>query len=130
MSKVSNLLLIRLLPVVLITVAAYSYVADVERPVAYVLRNAVPFIVLIVLAAITLYRGGGTWNGEGCPCTCITRIRSVSKACLALLRIPRNSFATCPYIPSLQAESALQSAGLSGAMYKPVIVRVCRYGAV
>ena len=65
MGKVSNLTLIRLLPILLISAAAIAYVADVEGPGAYVLRNAVPLVVLVVLSAVTLYRGGGSWNGAG-----------------------------------------------------------------
>ncbi len=65
MGKVSNQTLIRLLPVLLITAAAIAYVADVEGPDAYVLRNAVPLVILVVLSAITLFRGGGSWNGAG-----------------------------------------------------------------
>lgn len=65
MARVSNLALVRLLPVVLITIAAVVYVGDVEGPDAYVTRNAVPMIVLVVLSAVTLYRGGGSWTGRG-----------------------------------------------------------------
>ncbi len=65
MGKVSTPTLIRLLPILLITAAAIAYVADVEGPGAYVLRNAVPLVVLVVLSAVTLYRGGGNWNGAG-----------------------------------------------------------------
>ena len=65
MSKVSNLTLIRLLPVLLTTTAAFFYIADVEGPDAYVVRNAVPLVVLVILSAMSLYRGGGSWNGAG-----------------------------------------------------------------
>lgn len=65
MSKKSNLTLIRLLPVLLTTLAAFFYVVEVEGPEAYVLRNAVPLVVLVMLSAISLYRGGGSWNGAG-----------------------------------------------------------------
>ena len=65
MSKLSNLTLIRLLPVLLVIAAAYFYIAAVEEPDAYLLRNAVPLIALVVLSATTLYRGGGSWHGAG-----------------------------------------------------------------
>ena len=64
-SKASNLTLIRLLPVLLVTTAAYFYIAEVEGPDAYEMRNGVPLIALVVLSAITLYRGGGRWHGAG-----------------------------------------------------------------
>jgi hypothetical protein len=60
-----RLVLVRLLPVLLVTAAAMAYIADVEGPDAYVLRNAAPLILLVVLSAITLYRGGGSWTGAG-----------------------------------------------------------------
>jgi hypothetical protein len=60
-----HLIPIRLTPVVLVTAAAMAYVASVEWPGRYVAHNLVPMFMVIVLAAITLYRGGGRWNGSG-----------------------------------------------------------------
>lgn len=57
-------MVIRLLPVLLLTAAAMAYVADVG-PEAYVQRNAVPLILFVLLSVLTLYRGGGSWIGAG-----------------------------------------------------------------
>ena len=65
MGNVSRLILIRLLPVLFITVSAIAYVIDIEGPDAYALRNAAPMIVLTALSALTLYRGDGSWIGAG-----------------------------------------------------------------
>ena len=58
-------LLLRLAPVVLITVAAGFWFADVQQYGPWVLRNLVPLVVLVALAALTLHRGAGTWRGGG-----------------------------------------------------------------
>ncbi len=60
-----GLYLIRLLPVLLVTVAAMAYVGHVEGADAYVARNIMPMLIVIVLSAVTLYRGGGSWTGAG-----------------------------------------------------------------
>lgn len=60
-----HLIVIRLAPVVLVTVGAMAYVASVEWPGPYVVRNLLPMLIVIVLAAVTLHRGGGRWNGSG-----------------------------------------------------------------
>jgi hypothetical protein len=60
-----HLIVIRMLPVVLATAAAMAYVASVEWPGPYVAFNILPMLVVIAMAAITLYRGGGRWNGSG-----------------------------------------------------------------
>lgn len=60
-----KLIMIRLLPVLLIAAAAIAYVADVEGPDAYLMRNAAPLMLLVVLSALTLYRGNGSWTGAG-----------------------------------------------------------------
>jgi hypothetical protein len=59
------LILTRLTPVVLVTAAAMAYVAAVEPPGHYLALNLLPMLVVIALAAVTLYRGGGRWNGSG-----------------------------------------------------------------
>ncbi|MDH3409868.1 MAG: hypothetical protein OEN51_10930 [Gammaproteobacteria bacterium] len=58
-------LLVRLLPVVLLVTAAAFWINDVQRGGPYVLRNLVPPLVMLVLAALTLRRGSGTWTGAG-----------------------------------------------------------------
>jgi len=65
MAKVSKLIVIRLLPVLLITASAIATTSHVEGPDAYAIRNAVPMIVFSILSAITLYRGSGSWGGAG-----------------------------------------------------------------
>ena len=56
---------IRLLPVLFVTAAAMAYVAYVEGAGAYVIRNVTPMLMVIVLSALTLYKGGGSWTGAG-----------------------------------------------------------------
>lgn len=60
-----TVIVFRLAPVVLVTGAAMAYVAWVEWPGPYVVRNLMPMLAVIALAAITLYLGGGRWNGTG-----------------------------------------------------------------
>ena len=60
-----RLILVRLLPLVLLVAAAAVWINDVQAGGPYVLRNLAPPLVLIVLAAVTLYRGNGTWTGSG-----------------------------------------------------------------
>ena len=55
----------RLLPVVLVTVAVAFWFHDVQEAGPYLLRNLYPLVLLVVLAAVTLYRGGGRWAGAG-----------------------------------------------------------------
>ena len=55
----------RLLPALFVTVAAMAYVAYVEGTDAYVVRNVIPMLVVIILSAVTLYKGGGSWTGAG-----------------------------------------------------------------
>ena len=57
--------LVRLSPVIFVTVAAMIYVLKIEAGEAYPFRNLVPMLSVIVLAAITLNRNGGTWTGSG-----------------------------------------------------------------
>lgn len=60
-----RLFLVRLTPLVLLVVAAGFWIDDVQQGGPYVLRNLVPPVVVLPLAAITLYRGDGTWTGSG-----------------------------------------------------------------
>jgi hypothetical protein len=62
---VLRLFLVRLTPLVLLVVAAGFWIDDVQQGGPYVLRNLVPPVVVLPLAAITLYRGDGTWTGSG-----------------------------------------------------------------
>ena len=58
-------LLVRLLPVVLLAVAAASWFVDVQEGGPWAARNLGPLAVLIALAFLTLYKGGGRWSGAG-----------------------------------------------------------------
>jgi hypothetical protein len=62
---VLRLFLVRLTPLVLLVIAAGFWIDDVQQGGPYVLRNLVPPVVMLPLAAITLYRGDGTWTGSG-----------------------------------------------------------------
>lgn len=58
-----GLISLRLLPVLFVTVAAMAYVAHVEGADAYAVRNVMPMLMVIVLSALTLYIGNGSWTG-------------------------------------------------------------------
>lgn len=57
--------LLRLFPVVLVTLAAAAWFNDVQRGGPWVLRNIVPLLVLVLLSWFTLHRGSGRWTGGG-----------------------------------------------------------------
>ena len=59
------LTLVRLAPPVLVTLAAAAWFRDVQAGGPYVLRNVMPMLLMLVLASITLWRGGGRWTGAG-----------------------------------------------------------------
>ncbi|MBT8101364.1 MAG: hypothetical protein KJO95_00250 [Gammaproteobacteria bacterium] len=65
MNDRSKMLPIRIIPVLLVVSVAAIWFADVEGGGAYVLRNLLPLLLLLLLALVTLYRGGGTWSGAG-----------------------------------------------------------------
>ena len=54
----------RLLPVILVSMAAAVWFNDVEEGGPYVLRNLVPLAILVLLAGLVLFRGGGHWTGS------------------------------------------------------------------
>ncbi len=58
-------LVVRLLPVVLLTLAAGFWFADVQDGGPWVLRNLMPLAVLVLLSWLTLIRGNGRWSGAG-----------------------------------------------------------------
>ena len=60
-----DLYVIRLLPVLLVTIAAMAYVTHVEGRDEYVVRNIMPMLIVVALSAVTLYKGGGRWTGAG-----------------------------------------------------------------
>lgn len=59
------LVLVRLLPVILLVLAAAAWFNDVQEGGRYVMRNLVPPFTVVVLAALALARGGGRWSGAG-----------------------------------------------------------------
>jgi hypothetical protein len=65
MSPVAKMILVRLLPVLLVIAAAMTYAASIERGDAYVLRNLIPMLAIVVLSIVTLVRGKGRWTGAG-----------------------------------------------------------------
>ena len=56
---------IRLLPVVLLVFAIAAWFNVVQDGGRYLLRNLVPPFTIVLLAALTLERGGGRWTGSG-----------------------------------------------------------------
>ncbi|MDH3533979.1 MAG: hypothetical protein OEO82_13680, partial [Gammaproteobacteria bacterium] len=65
MNDRARLLPLKLLPVLLVIVAAASWFAVIEEGGPYLVRNLIPLLVLLSLAVLTLYRGGGKWSGAG-----------------------------------------------------------------
>ena len=65
MSAKPMLMFVRLLPVILLVLAAAAWFNDVQEGGRYVLRNLVPPLTVVALAALTLARGGGCWTGAG-----------------------------------------------------------------
>ena len=55
----------RLLPVLLMTIAAGAWFAEVQQGGPYLVRNLVPLAVLLLLSGLTLQRGAGRWSGAG-----------------------------------------------------------------
>jgi hypothetical protein len=60
-----RLTLVRLLPLAMLVVAMAVWINDVQGGGPYVLRNLLPPGMMLLLAAITLQRGNGTWTGSG-----------------------------------------------------------------
>ncbi|MDH3752126.1 MAG: hypothetical protein OEU40_16205, partial [Gammaproteobacteria bacterium] len=61
----ARLMLVRMLPLALLVAAAGAWINDVQDGGPYVLRNLVPPVVILALAALTLQRGAGKWTGSG-----------------------------------------------------------------
>jgi len=65
----SKYLIVRLLPVLMVAVAAAFWFAEVQQggPSGgrYVARNLAPLLALVLLSWVTLYRGNGRWSGAG-----------------------------------------------------------------
>ena len=56
---------IRVLPLLLLTIAAAAWFHEIQEGGPYVLRNLLPPAVLLLLATLTVWRGGGSWTGRG-----------------------------------------------------------------
>jgi hypothetical protein len=56
---------VRMLPLLLLTIAAAAWFNDVQQGGPYVLRNLLPPVVLLLLALLTVWCAGGTWTGRG-----------------------------------------------------------------
>ena len=65
MSERSKRTAVRLLPIVLLTLAAAAWFHDVQEGGPYVLRNLLPLLTGLLLAAVTLWRGEGNWAQNG-----------------------------------------------------------------
>ncbi|MDX1517376.1 MAG: hypothetical protein R3288_11080 [Woeseiaceae bacterium] len=57
--------LFRLAPVLFVAIAAAAWFSDVQDGGPWVYRNLSPLVLLVVLAALTLFRGDGRWTGAG-----------------------------------------------------------------
>ncbi len=55
----------RLVPVAMTTLAAAFWFDEVQGDGAYLLRNLIPLVILVLLSALVLYGGGGQWGGLG-----------------------------------------------------------------
>ena len=56
---------IRVLPLLLLTIAAAACINDVQEGGPWVLRNLLPPAFLLLLATFIVWRGGGRWTGTG-----------------------------------------------------------------
>jgi hypothetical protein len=56
---------VRLLPVVLLALAAAFWFADVQQGGPWIFRNLLPLAMLVALSWLTLRRGDGRWSGAG-----------------------------------------------------------------
>ena len=59
-------------PLVFVIAAVGFWFNDAQDGGPYVLRNLVPPLVVLVLAAVTLWRGGGHWTRGGFPASLTT----------------------------------------------------------
>ena len=65
MEERDKYLIIRLLPVLLLILAAAFWFAEVQQGGPWVARNLAPLLALVLLSWLTLYRGNGRWTGAG-----------------------------------------------------------------
>ena len=60
-----RLIFVRVLPVLLLTVAAAVWFNAVQSGGPYVIRNLVPLAIVVLLSLLTVWRGKGAWTGSG-----------------------------------------------------------------
>jgi len=65
MSAAMRLAIFRMLTPLFFTAGAITYVVYVQGPGAYAPRNAVPMAIVVLLSAVSLYKGDGHWAGAG-----------------------------------------------------------------
>lgn len=56
---------VRVLPVLLLLVAAAVWFSDVQEGGQYLLRNVLPLGAVLLLSLLTVWRGEGSWTGSG-----------------------------------------------------------------
>lgn len=65
MKTSSRYLVVRLLPVALVTIAAGAWFYEVQQGGPWAVRNLLPLAALLLLSYMTLRRGEGHWSGAG-----------------------------------------------------------------
>jgi len=55
----------RLLPVILVSLAAAFWFNEVQGGGPYVARNLIPLAILVLLSGLVLFLGDGQWSGSG-----------------------------------------------------------------
>ena len=60
-----TVIFVRLLPVVLVVLGAFIYMASVQGISELLLYNLLPLIAIVLLAYVALRRGNGRWAGSG-----------------------------------------------------------------
>ncbi len=65
MESGSKYLIVRLLPVLLVCIAAGFWFVDVQQGGPWAMRNLLPLAILLALCFVTLRRGNGRWSGAG-----------------------------------------------------------------
>ena len=61
----TRLTIIRVLPVLLLLVAAGVWFSDVQEGSQYLLRNLLPLGAVLGLSLLTVWRAEGSWTGSG-----------------------------------------------------------------
>lgn len=60
----TRLIFVRVLPVLLLLVAAGAWFGEVQDTRQYLLRNYVPLGIVLLLSIMTVWRGAGHWGGK------------------------------------------------------------------